>query len=184
MFMSAGLKPLLAMFDFRFLAVRNGVRPVPDPWGAKLSGLPRGSFSALQAKRRVFQESRSGFLQETRTTGPGVCSTGTCAYLESGKKSLQPRNLGGRGSLRVTAPSPPPVKGRKGERERLRKAGTNHVTPNLGNLHKYFYFMRKGRVSVFLLSVGRLRLLVGLGGGLVFSVIARSVEFPVYTYWM
>ena len=31
MSMSAGLKPLLAEFDFRFLAVRNGVRPVPDP---------------------------------------------------------------------------------------------------------------------------------------------------------
>ena len=187
MFMSAGLKPLLAMFDFRFLAVRNGVRPVPDPWDAKLSGLPRGSFSALQAKRRVFQESRSGFLQETRTTGPGVCSTGTCAYLESGKKSLQPRNLGGRGSLRVTAPSPLPSKEEK-ERgsvyERLARIVLCDVTPNLCNLHKYFYFMRRRRVSVFLLSVGRLRLLVGLGGGLVFSVIARSVEFAVYTYWM
>ena len=163
MFMSAGLKPLLAVFDFRFLAVRNGVRPVPDPWGAKLSGLPRGSFSALQAKRRVFQESRFGFLQETRTTGPLLCSTGTCAYLESGKKSMQPRNLGGGGSLRVTAPSPPLVKGRKGERERLRKAGTSRVMwrhSYLCNLHKYFYFMRRRRVSVFPFSVGRLRLLV------------------------
>lgn len=119
MFMRAGLKPLLAMFDFRFLAVRNGVRPFPDPWGTKLSGLPRGSFSALQAKRRVFQESRFGFLQETRTTGPVLCSTGTCTYLESGKNLCT--------CNRTLPPPPPPVKGRKGERERLRKAGTNRV---------------------------------------------------------
>ena len=111
MFMSARLKPLLAVFDFRFLAVRNGVRPVPDPWGAKLSGLPRGSLSALQAKRRMFQESRSGFLQEARTTDPVLCSTGTCAYLESGKNLCTCNR-----TLPIPPPPPPPVKGRKGEK--------------------------------------------------------------------
>ena len=65
----------------------------------------------------MFQESRSGFLQEARTTGPVLCSTGTCAYLESGKNLC---------TFNRTLP-PPPVKGRKGERERLRKADTNRV---------------------------------------------------------
>ena len=59
-----------------------------------------------------------------------------------------------------------------------------YVTLNLCNFHKYLYFMRRRRVFVFPFSVGKLRLLVGQGGGLVFSVIARSVKFTVYTYWM
>lgn len=155
MFMSTRLKPLLAVFDFRFLAVRNGVRPVPDPWGAKLSGLPRGSLSALQAKRRMFQESRSGFLQEARTTGPVLCSTGTCAYLESGKNLC---------TFNRTLPPPPPSKEEK-ERgsvyERLARIVLCYVTLNLCNFHKYLYFLRSRRVFVFPFSVGKLRLLVG-----------------------
>ena len=156
MFMSARLKPLLAVFDFRFLAVRNGVRPVPDPWGAKLSGLPRGSLSALQAKRRMFQESRSGFLQEARTTGPVLCSTGTCAYLESGKNLC---------TCNRTLPSPPPPSKEEKERgsvyERLARIVLCYVTLNLCNFHKYLYFLRRRRVFVFPFSVGTLRLLVG-----------------------
>ena len=158
MFMSARLKPLLAVFDFRFLAVRNGVWPVPDPWGAKLSGLPRGSLSALQAKRRMFQESRSGFLQEARTTGPVLCSTGTCAYLESGK------NLCTCNRTLPSLPPPPPSKEEK-ERgsvyERLARIVLCYVTLNLCNFHKYLYFLRRRRVFVFPFSVGKLRLLVG-----------------------
>ena len=158
MFMSARLKPLLAVFDLRFLAIRNGVRPVPDPWGAKLSGLPRGSLSALQAKRRMFQESRSGFLQEARTTGPVLCSTGTCAYLESGK------NLCTCNRILPPLPPPPPSKEEK-ERgsvyERLARIVLCYVTLNLCNFHKYLYFLRRRRVFVFPFSVGKLRLLVG-----------------------